>query len=261
MIMTTTSIRPPWKTPPLWEGVPVVIIGGGPSILTQDLTAIHKFRVIGTNDAYRLGDWIDVCFFGDFGWYMCTKREDGLSHREALRSFGGLKITCAHQYIEDPGILYLDRKARGIRQSPFIGWFKSTGAAAVNLAVILGASKIILVGFDMAPSLNPEAAVIERQLREKVGTWPSLKNIRLWGGCNREKYKGQRDANAEGLVNNWHLNLKDGTRRSIFAQHIKGFELLDKDLQRAKITTPIINCTPGSALDLFPKMSLEEAIK
>jgi hypothetical protein len=69
-----------WEAPStLWSGEVVYIIGGGPSLKTLDLGVLADRRVIGCNDAYMLGPWVGICFFGDYGWYF-TKRPDGLTH-------------------------------------------------------------------------------------------------------------------------------------------------------------------------------------
>lgn len=53
-------------TPPkIWRGQTVFIIGGGPSINDTPLHLLHGRRVIGVNNAYLLGPWVDVCWFGD----------------------------------------------------------------------------------------------------------------------------------------------------------------------------------------------------
>jgi hypothetical protein len=54
-----------WRIPKMWKGQTVFIIGGGPSLNGTPLHLIHEHRVIGVNCAYMLGDWVDVCWFGD----------------------------------------------------------------------------------------------------------------------------------------------------------------------------------------------------
>ena len=54
-----------WKPPKIWKGGTAYIIGGGPSVNDADLSLIHDRRVIGVNNAYSLGGWVDVCWFGD----------------------------------------------------------------------------------------------------------------------------------------------------------------------------------------------------
>lgn len=104
-----------WQVPRMWEGGDVWIIGGGPSVpkqfgipdeVVQDvikgisppsvyspyMSFIHDKHVIGINVAYLIGNWIDIIFFGDIGFF--------LKHQQGLASFPGLKVSC-HPQMED----------------------------------------------------------------------------------------------------------------------------------------------------------------
>ena len=54
-----------WNPPQIWKDQTAFILGGGPSLKDADLDLIHDRRVIGVNNAYQLGSWVDVCWFGD----------------------------------------------------------------------------------------------------------------------------------------------------------------------------------------------------
>ena len=157
-----------WEIPKIWTGGDVWIIGGGPSIVTEFqipnkavmqvrdkrqplsvyspyMKAIHFKHIIGINIAFQLGNWVDMVFFGDDGFF---KR-----HEIELRSFSGLKISCTAKVQKDPSIKYVvkDRKKpSGITDNPSaISWNRNSGAAAISLAVNAGAKRIFLLGFDM----------------------------------------------------------------------------------------------------------------
>jgi hypothetical protein len=157
-----------WKVPKLWEGSTAIIIGGGPSMLKQFnvpdsiiqdvyagkiqpsayspyLEQIHKSHVIAVNVAYKIGTWIDVVFFGD----PSTWQED----KANLVQFKGLRVTCAKELDNDTRLKWLQRdprKRHGISTNPeMVSWNNNSGAAAINLAVHMGAKRIILLGFDM----------------------------------------------------------------------------------------------------------------
>jgi len=141
-----------WMPPEIWKDNAAYIIGGGPSLKNMDWTPFKDKRVIGCNDAYTLGDWIDVCFFGDYLWYM--GQSNFVGHREKLMSFPGLKVTCSEKRISDAGILRVRRAIfkRGItfdRAKGTVCWNGNTGLAAINLAIYFGCKKIVLLGFDM----------------------------------------------------------------------------------------------------------------
>lgn len=58
--------KPPfWKAPSMWDGGQCFILGGGPSLTVEQVESLRGRRVIAVNQAYKLGDWIDVLFFGD----------------------------------------------------------------------------------------------------------------------------------------------------------------------------------------------------
>jgi hypothetical protein len=141
-----------WEPKPIWAGKTVFIIGGGPSLVGMDWGLIHGRPIIGCNDAYLLGPQIvDVCYFGDKAWFNL--------HQSALASFPNIKVTCNPELACHPvkGIRVLARQPRGIHDAPRIGWFYNTGASAINLAIILGARRVALLGFDMKPGKNGES--------------------------------------------------------------------------------------------------------
>lgn len=133
----------PWTPPKIWAGGTAFIIGGGPSLKDMDLTPIHGHHVIGTNNAYQLGSWVDLCWFGDCRWYDW--------HRDRLLKFAGIKVTCCVRAGGKPGIKGMKRgKAAGIEKRPgWVSWNGNTGASAINVAYHLGAVKVVLLGFDM----------------------------------------------------------------------------------------------------------------
>lgn len=136
--------------PALWKGSDVFIIGGGPSINNQDLSLIHSKRVIGVNNAYLLGDWVDACWFGDCKWYNW--------HRKRLQLYNGIVAhTCpSGQKKGLPGFHFYarDRKKHyGITvKLKHISWNNNSGISAINFAYHMGAKRIILLGFDMCDS-------------------------------------------------------------------------------------------------------------
>ncbi len=157
-----------WRVPPIWEEGDVWIIGGGPSISKQFgvpdkvvrsvvkglsplstyspyMFLLHDKHVIGVNVAYQIGDWIDMVFFGDGGFF--------LKHQEGIAGFPGLKVSCSPKTSELSWIKYVARNSsqpRGISDNPkMVSWNGNSGAAAISVAANAGAHRIILLGFDM----------------------------------------------------------------------------------------------------------------
>lgn len=157
-----------WNVPRMWEDGDVWIIGGGPSISQQFnvpdrivnkviegslplsayspyMTALHAKHVIGVNVAYMLGEWVDMVFFGDSGFF--------LTHLQRLAQFPGLKVSCHPAVARYPWVKYTPRDnkhPRGISgNTQMVSWNGNSGAAAISIAVHAGAKRVILLGFDM----------------------------------------------------------------------------------------------------------------
>jgi len=145
--------RKPWPVPKLWPGETVFIIGGGPSLKGFDFTPLHGKRVIGVNQAFRLGNWVDLVYFGDCGFWSQNK--------EALTQYTGLIVTSCTRVppLGDgwPRVRRVGRsKNMGIeyKQKGYISWNRNSGGSAINLAYWLGAKRVVLLGFDMKPDGN-----------------------------------------------------------------------------------------------------------
>lgn len=131
--------------PVLAPGGTVLCIGGGPSLTAADVDACRGRvdAVIAINDAHRLASWADVLYSSDQYWWP---------HYAGVPSFGGLKFGLPPLDPEPAWgitILPVTGDAGIDPQSPGIRTGKNSGAAAINLAVHLGASRILLLGYDM----------------------------------------------------------------------------------------------------------------
>lgn len=135
---------------PIWKGEDVFVIGGGPSLKTFDWTRLVGRRTIGCNSAYLLGQAVcQLCIFGDKGFWN--------NFQKALLKYiksGGVVISTAPG-IDHPEIFTMPRKPAGLGRD-VLGWNGNTGSLALNLAMIMGARRVFLLGFDMALSAgNP----------------------------------------------------------------------------------------------------------
>lgn len=123
---------------------PWVLIGGGPSLTVEDVEFVRfRAHVIAINDAYKLAPWAEVLYAADRSW---IDAHDGVS------SFKGRKYSIDSKdptdrpdwtVLRNTGPLGLEHDPMGLRAG-----FNS-GYQAVNLAVHLGAKRIILLGYDM----------------------------------------------------------------------------------------------------------------
>ena len=133
---------PMWTPDRRWVGADVFIIGGGPSLQGFDWTLLHDKPTIGCNVAFRLGvEVVKVCFFSDRKWFDQFKEE--------LKDFQGDVVTHCMALIGN-GPMWLKnvrREPRGLHKHA-IGFGGNSGCSAVNLALLMGARRVFLLGFD-----------------------------------------------------------------------------------------------------------------
>jgi hypothetical protein len=134
-----------WKPAREWENQTAFIVGGGPSLRQFDFNRLTGQKVIGCNEAFRLGPQIvSIVIYGDESFFA-RRRFD-------LEKFGGPVVTSAvraERYVKVPWLRVMRRKSHVLGEGDTLGWNYSTGAAAVSLAVLMGSSKIYLLGFDL----------------------------------------------------------------------------------------------------------------
>ncbi len=133
---------PPVEIHRYWPGETVFLLGGGPSLTGFDVEQLRgRGRVIAINNAFKLCQWADLLYFADKQWWSW--------HSEELDAFRGRIITGA-QLVGVQGV-------KRIRIQPGLGLSRKReevhgnngGYHAINLAVHLGASTIVLLGYDM----------------------------------------------------------------------------------------------------------------
>lgn len=214
----TTDCRPdecsmfgPVPVPALWPGETCVCIGSGPSLTPADVDACRgRARVIAIKDVVRLAPWADVLYGagddnGGSTWWK--------THGPTL-DFAGLRYSLDPQARQWSSVL---------KQGPERGLADDRGALAlgghsgyqaINLAIHLGATKIVLLGYDLQAT----------------------------GG--RQHYFGA------------HLHRSDHQLPfSLFHFH---FPSIVPALAARGVT--VINASRETALDLFPRMPIEEAL-
>jgi len=186
-----------------------------PNAYSPYMHLIHDKHIIGVNMSYKLGMWIDVVMFGDSGFF--------LKERNGLATFPGIKVSCNTGSQGERWIKHLGRDgshSKGISTNPMlVGWNGNTGGAAINLAVHMGAKRILLLGFDM-----------------------NLDGTRM---------QHWHDLYGKGPV------LDERRKRKLpFSRHITSFSFIAADAKRLGVE--IINLSPGSSINDFPKMSVKE---
>lgn len=141
-----------WIPPKLWPNKTAVIIGGGPSLKNFDLTGISRFNTIVVNKAFNLHPQADILFYADTRWWRWN-------HDEIKQVFKGARIVTASSaaaHALAPGVLRVGRdnhfkagEGAPLSLTPGHVAGNDGGYMAIDLAVQMGVSRIILLGFDM----------------------------------------------------------------------------------------------------------------
>lgn len=132
-----------WIVPTLWEGQTVVCVGGGPSLTLDQLDYVKgKAGVIAINNAYELAPWADILYAGDRQWW---------DWHEGCPEFTGIKVCIDEGACKKYGLFYIgsDSKVGLSTDQTFINTGRNSGFAAVNIAYLAGAARIVLIGYDM----------------------------------------------------------------------------------------------------------------
>lgn len=133
-----------------FRGQDVFLLGGGRSLKGFDFSKLAGKKVMGINDAYKLGpDLIRVCFFSDLHWWYAHEKE-----LEAFSGEGGLVATHNPTVTHEPHpewLKALHRLKDGLSHEG-VGYGNGSGPSAVALALLLGAKNVYLLGFDGKPS-------------------------------------------------------------------------------------------------------------
>jgi len=137
---------PMTTVPKLWPGATVVCLATGASLTQADVDACRDrgFRAIAINNAYTVAPWADALYAGDQKWWQW---------HQGCPTFTGRKYTLEPQKIRWPGLEVLRRDGShdpGLCLTPDgLRTGYNSGYQAINLAVHFGASRIVLLGYDM----------------------------------------------------------------------------------------------------------------
>lgn len=208
-----------WVPQKLWNG-DAFIIGGGDSLRGFDFSRLNGEHVVGCNDAYKLGrETCNICIFGDERFLQ--------AHQKRLAEYvksGGFVVT-NDTHLEASRISWLNwmrKRARGLHHDA-LGWNLNTGASAINLALLLGAENVYLLGFDRQlgkndspnyhdeiliqpkpetyPKMNMADAYMKRDLKKKfpgchvwnvtdkskLDVWPKIPAEQFWSERKRNE--------------------------------------------------------------------------
>lgn len=133
---------------PDWRGADCAIVASGPSVKKAEVLALQgRTKVIAIKENWRLAPFADVVYGCDAAWW---RNEVGLP------KFNGLKIsatrrTLAEAYSDIRFVNVLPPVDELVVERPgTIGSGGNSGFQCLNLAVQWGATRILLLGFDVS---------------------------------------------------------------------------------------------------------------
>jgi hypothetical protein len=121
-----------WRIEREWPGQTAFIIGGGPSVLQQDLNLLHRRNVIVINSSVFAAPWADFLYFGDWRWWNEPE------NKMAIASFRGRVVTTSRMVSDKKALSCRKTNPPGLalaRDSLMQKWTSLT--AATNLAAHL----------------------------------------------------------------------------------------------------------------------------
>ena len=134
---------------PDWKGETVVIIASGTSVTQQDLDLVKQHRkddkckVIAINANYAYADYADIVYFCDYKFYKWHKDKSEFQNHRAR------KISICPQETEGVEKLKQGNEYGLSRQHDTLNTGSNSGFQCINLAYLLGVSRIVLLGYDM----------------------------------------------------------------------------------------------------------------
>jgi hypothetical protein len=143
---------------PVWRGRTVVLLGGGPSLGAAEFERVGRARrrddcrVVAINNAYARCPDADVLYFADSRWWEWHRERAG------FREFRGQRcsIEGTGSTVDSPDVHILrnagtgDEAPGGLSTRPdALTTGANSGYQAIGFAIAAGASRIILLGYDM----------------------------------------------------------------------------------------------------------------
>jgi len=211
-----------WTVPVCWPNGTVLCIGGGPSLSEEDCfyAAPRVDGIIGVNDAYRVYPALHILYACDHKWWKWHYADVVLKAQTAIRVTGQPQ---AKAEFPDLNLLRIVHAAGWSVIPDSVHAGGHGGYHAINIAILAGAARIILLGYDMQPA--------SAELAQKKGLAMGVKH---WFGEHPDKTKQDFSA--------W-LQAFTGT-----------------DAMAKRLGVHIINCTRETALQEFDRIQLEEAL-
>jgi hypothetical protein len=124
----------PWTPTGEWQGATAAVLGAGPSLTLEAVEALRHHFCIAVNFACRAAPWADMLVALDGNW------------PQEFRDFSGLRVTGCED--DDLDALYIGHRFQRVRTAAGEIEIRNSGLEAIRIAAEMGASRIILAGFE-----------------------------------------------------------------------------------------------------------------
>lgn len=209
MVAVAAKLKPVFASVPrLFPGGTILCVASGPSLKQADID-YSRGRIdaaIAINTSYQRIPWAHALYAADAHWWGWHK---------GAKDFAGERYSVSPEAAKWGVSILRNAGSEGLELSPDgLKTGRNSGYQAINLAVHLGATRIVLLGYDM-----------------------------------------QR---GPGHESHWHGDHPQH-QESPFGIFIEKFKTLVAPL--AELGVEVINCSPRTALKVFPVRPLTEALR
>lgn len=130
-----------------WDGETCFVLGGGPSALGHDLEKLRGHKLIVINSSCYVAPWADFLVFSDTRWW-----DDNVQKITKTPGFNFEgRIICVSTLARHPRLLHVRRRnppGISLNEPTYFTIKYTTLIPALNLAAVLGARKIVMIGID-----------------------------------------------------------------------------------------------------------------
>lgn len=222
---------------PEWKGETVVLIGGGSSLTFDQIAAVQKaheagwVKCIAINSAYLVAPFAEVCYFADSHWWR--DHTEGIAvpllsltadqQRERFASFAGQKCS-----IEGSGGNIADDAVHMLKRLTHKG-HEVFGLSTDPRAVVSGRNS----GFQ---AFN-------------VATLAGATTLILLG------YDGKVGPDGRSHL----MPHRRETPSNAYPEYQRAMQQAEQEVRKLGIA--VWNCSPGSAIDVWPKVTIAKALE
>lgn len=251
-----------WRVQRDWEGETVIIIAGGPSVTDVQVRIAYdaQAKVIVINDAYLLAPWADILFGSDAKWWKWHKGCPDFTGKKVCLRYCAATNDLEGKWTEDlypeiESLIYERRTYKepedivGISTVPgLVVSGKDGGYQAIQLAIQLGAEKIVLLGFDMK---SEEIGLNRDEILDILGQalapdYPLLKKEAI------------AHAMLDIKIPHWHGHHPDSIPPP-FDLMLRQYQGMNNIVSAMGVK--VFNCSPDTDLHEFDELDIEEALR